>query len=288
MKTIIIAIFLTGITVSGVCQFSPDKENLSIIVMSYNVRYNTPKDSVNAWPYRKEKVASVITGNDVDIAGLQEPWMDQIRDLKKLLPEYAWIGWSRDNGKRKGEFTPVFYKKSKFKVLDKGVFWLSDTPDKPGSKGWDVRYPRTVVWVKFKEKSTGKELYFFNTHLDGEKARYESVKMIRSRIDDMAGELPVIITGDYNARPDSDAYRMMISTGTYNINISDAFDIAQDKNDEQLTDYWFDGSNTDVKRIDYIFVSTRIRVLYHEIINQRMGKYYPSDHLPVKAVLELK
>lgn len=281
---VFVGIFFNVVIIDG---FSQPAGKSTIMVMSFNVRYNTPKDSINAWPYRKEKVAQVITSNNIDIVGLQEPWKDQILDLKKLLPEYAWFGWSRDNGKSKGEFVPVFYKKDKFTVLSKGIFWLSNTPEKVGSKGWDVKYPRIVVWARFKDKLKGNEFYFFNTHLGGEVARFESTKLLRSRIDQMTYGLPVIVTGDFNSKPDSEPYRIMVTDGNYKVNIKDALHLAKEKNDEQFTDYLFDGNSKDLKRIDYIFVSPEIEVLYHEIINKRIGKYYPSDHLAVKAVLEL-
>lgn len=281
---LLIIIFL-GIFCSGFSQENVKEAQLT--VMSYNVRYLNTKDGVNIWANRKEKVAEVIASNNVDIAGLQEPWKPQIRDLKKLLPGYAWFGWSRDNGKSKGEFCPIFYKKDKFKVLEKGIFWLSETPGKVGSKGWDVKYPRMVVWGRFKDKNSGKELYFFNTHLGGETARLESAKLIRKKIDEMAGGLSVVVTGDLNSKPDSEAYKTMVS-GNYTVNITDAFLTAKTKNNEQFTDYWFEGENTDLKRIDYIFTSTEIEVIYHEIINKKIGKYYPSDHLAIKAKIEIK
>ena len=196
------------------------------------------------------------------------------------------ICWSRDDGKIKGEFTPVFYLKQKFDVLDKGVFWLSSTPEKPGSIGWDERLPRTVIWIRFKEKSTGKELYFFNTHLGGNVARSEGAKLLKTKIDEIAGNLPVIVTGDFNSKPESEPIQTMLSKN-YRIILDDAFNKALNKNDEIYTDYWFDGENKDLKRIDYIFVSQSVKVFWHEIINKRMGSFYPSDHLPVKTEIEL-
>ncbi|NQU52878.1 MAG: endonuclease/exonuclease/phosphatase family protein [Bacteroidetes bacterium] len=281
---LIIAGIVIGNVWFGFSQQNTDK--ISLTVMSFNVRYINTKDGINVWANRKEKVAEVIASNNVDVAGLQEPWKDQIKDLKKLLPEYSWFGWSRDNGKSKGEFCPIFYKKDKFTVLHKGIFWLSKTPDKVGSKGWDVKYPRIVVWGRFKNNKDGKEFYFFNTHLGGQIARFESAKLLRSKIDEMSKGLSVIITGDLNSKPDSKAYETMVS-GNYKVEIEDAFHTAEDKNNEQFTDYWFDGENTDLKRIDYIFVTPQIKVLYHEIINKRMGRYYPSDHLAIKAEIEI-
>jgi endonuclease/exonuclease/phosphatase family metal-dependent hydrolase len=282
---IILLVFITNV-LSGANNVFFSQKTTQLTIMSFNVRYNTPKDSINAWQFRKEKVAEVIVSNQVDIAGLQEPWFDQIADLEKLLPEYAWIGWSRDDGKTKGEFTPVFYLKDKFDVLDKGVFWLSSTPEKPGTIGWDERLPRTVIWIHFKEKSTGKELYFFNTHLGGNIARTEGAKLLKNKIEEIAGDLPVIVTGDFNSKPESEPIQIMLSKN-FRIELEDGFDKALKKNDEKYTDYWFDGENKDLKRIDYIFVNQKVKVLYHEIINKRVGRFYPSDHLAIKAEIEI-
>ena len=284
-RRVVIFVIFIGLVFPVVAQQLSSKSTLT--VMSFNVRYINQKDGVNNWANRKEKVAEVITSNNVDIAGLQEPWKDQIRDLKKLLPEYAWFGWSRDNGKSKGEFVPIFYIKDKFAVIEKGIFWLSETPEKIGSKGWDVKYPRIVVWARFKEKLSGKEFYFFNTHLGGEIARFESAKLLRNKIDEMTDGLPVVVTGDFNSVPDSPPYETMIE-GNYKVELVDAFHSAIEKNDEIYTNYLFDGNDKDLKRIDYIFVSPRIKVLCHEIINKRIGKYYPSDHLALKAELVLE
>ncbi len=283
-------VFTAVLMVSGLLTFvapawPQQKAKGKLTIMSFNVRYNTPKDSLNAWPYRKEKVAHVIASHKVDIAGLQEPWIDQITDLEELLPEYAWIGWSRDDGKTKGEFTPVFYRKEEFDVLDKGVFWLSSTPERAGSVGWDEKLPRTVIRIKFRNKSTGREFWVFNTHLGGNLAREEGAKLLKSKIDEIAGDLPVIVTGDFNSVPESEPVRTMLSKN-YRVVLEDAFYTAVEKNDEIYTDYWFDGDNKDLKRIDYIFVNQHIKVLCHEIINERIGKYYPSDHLAVKAEVE--
>jgi endonuclease/exonuclease/phosphatase family metal-dependent hydrolase len=286
MKLFIIVLgLITNILFVKYNDFLSEKTT-QLAIMSFNVRYNTPKDSINAWQYRKEKVAEVVASNNIDIAGLQEPWFDQITDLEKLLPEYAWIGWSRDDGKIKGEFTPVFYLKDKFDVLDKGVFWLSSTPEIPGSIGWDERLPRTVIWIRFKEKLTGKEFCFFNTHLGGNTARTEGAKLLKTKIDEIAGNLPVIVTGDFNSKPESEPIQTMLSKNC-RVVLEDGFNKALKKNDEIYTDYWFDSENKDLKRIDYIFVSQPVKVLYHEIINKRMGRYYPSDHLAIKAEIEI-
>lgn len=204
-----IAGLLIGVILPGLSQQS--NESSKLVAMSFNVRYINKKDGVNSWANRKEKVAEVITSNNVDIAGLQEPWMNQIQDLQELLPEYSWFGWGRDKGNEKGEFAPIFYKKETVKVLEKGIFWLSKTPEKAGSKDWDARFPRMVVWGHFKNNRDGKEFFFFNTHMGGEVARVEGAKVLRQKIDQMSKGLPVIVTGDFNATPDSKPYSVMVN-----------------------------------------------------------------------------
>ena len=280
-RLLLIATYVVGgIIIPANAHAQSSEANLN--VMSFNVRYINTKDGENIWSNRKEKVAEVIVSNNIDLAGLQEPWLTQIKDLEQLLPGYAWFGWGRDKGNDEGEFCPIFFRKDKITVLEKGIFWLSDTPEKPGSKGWDVRYPRMVVWGRFRDLKSNKEFYFFNTHFGGQMARLESSKLLRRKIDEMTSGLPVIITGDLNSKPDSRAYEAMVSD-RHKVQINDAFLTAHEKNDELYTDYWFDGENKDLKRIDYVFTSTQISVLYHEIINKRIVIYYPSDHLAIKA-----
>jgi hypothetical protein len=144
-----------------------------IRVMSFNIRLNTPADSANAWPHRKEMVASMMRFHRADLTGVQEALKDQMDDLTKLLPEFGWMGVGRDDGKEAGEYSAIFYLKDRFAVLEQNTFWLSESPEKPGSMGWDAACVRIVTWAKFKDKRMGKAFYHFNTHFDhiGEKAR---------------------------------------------------------------------------------------------------------------------
>jgi len=134
--------------------------NNNIQVMSFNIRYNSPSDGKNAWPNRKQMVAQTIRFHKVDIIGVQEALYNQILDLQSLLPEYDWRGVGRDDGQKKGEFTPIFYKKDCFHVIQTGNFWLSEDPDRPGSRDWDAACPRLVTWIEFKDKTV--ELFFIS------------------------------------------------------------------------------------------------------------------------------
>lgn len=135
-------------------------------VMSFNIRYDNPEDSLDNWRYRKDRVANAIHFYDVDILGTQEVLHNQLEDLKLRLPEYGVVGVGREDGKEKGEYSALWYKKDRFNVLDSGYFWLSETPEVAGSKGWDGACERIASWVKLQDKVSDKEYFALNTHLD--------------------------------------------------------------------------------------------------------------------------
>ena len=135
-------------------------------VMSFNIRYDNPEDSLDNWRYRKDRVANAIHFYDVDILGTQEVLHNQSEDLKLRLPEYGVVGVGREDGKEKGEYSALWYKKDRFNVLDSGYFWLSETPEVAGSKGWDGACERIASWVKLQDKVSDKEYFALNTHLD--------------------------------------------------------------------------------------------------------------------------
>src|SRR5689334_7105606 len=119
-------------------------------VMTFNIRYNRPADSLDAWPYRKDKVASQMLFHEIDVLGVQEALHDQMMDLQARLPRYKYVGGGRDDGKEKGEYSAIFYDTSKLQLLQTKTFWLSETPEVPGSKGWDAAITRVVTWAKFR------------------------------------------------------------------------------------------------------------------------------------------
>src|SRR4051794_28130038 len=172
-------------------------------VMTYNVRLNVNADSLNAWPFRKDELASVILFHDVHVLGVQEALPEQMEDLRERLPGYRSIGVGREDGKNKGEFSAIFYDSARLQVLESGTFWLSQTPSVAGRKGWDAAITRIVTWSKFKDRRTNLIFFHFNTHFDhkGPIARRESAKFLLTRIHEIAGDAPTICTGDFNSRP---------------------------------------------------------------------------------------
>ena len=255
-------------------------------IITYNIRYNNPGDGINAWPNRIEMVTGLLQFHDPDIFGLQEALYEQINDVQKNLPEYEWFGVGRDDGKKAGEFSPVFFKKSKFILLKHGTFWLSETPEKP-SKGWDAALNRIVTWGKFQSKVTGKQFIVFNTHFDhqGVEARKNSAALIRNKIEEMTynNALPAILTGDFNLTPDQEPISLIKKY------LSDARDIS--KEPPYGPSGTFNGFKFDSplnNRIDYIFVNGDVKVLKYAIITDSKEQRYPSDHLPVFATVVLK
>jgi endonuclease/exonuclease/phosphatase family metal-dependent hydrolase len=255
-------------------------------VMTYNIRYKNTIDSINGWDYRKDNVAALIKYHQADIIGMQEAFLTQIADLEKRLPGYKWYGVPRVTGNN-GECNPVFYRADRYTLLDKGTFWYSETPYIKESKSWDAFYPRIASWCKFRDKRSGIEFFFFNTHFDhrGEIARQKSAEVLRHQIDSIAKKSPVIVTGDFNSGPSSTAYHTMVQDEE----LKDALFITATPHYGPVNSAggFFVSTRPIRSRIDYIFVNKKVNVLQHATItDQQEGRYY-SDHLPVIAVVGL-
>ncbi|MBN1155054.1 endonuclease/exonuclease/phosphatase family protein [candidate division KSB1 bacterium] len=263
-----------------------------IRVMTFNIRFDNPRDGENAWIYRNDNVASMIRFHKADIAGLQEALYSQIEFLESRLFEYGWIGVGRDDGERAGEFSPIFYRTDRFHLLEQGTFWCSETPDKPGL-GWDAACNRIVTYGKFKDRNTRKNFFVFNTHFDhmGEQARINSASLLLNKITEIADDDHVIVTGDFNADTNSEVYKILTSEN--GIGEGD-----QLYNSEQLSAYQhhgpcgtytgFDTNLEPQKPIDFIFVRNEAMVIHHGTLSDRFEGLYPSDHFPVLTEIVLE
>ncbi len=260
-------------------------------VMTFNIRYNNPGDGVNAWPQRRDWVAEVVKDRRIDMLGVQEALPGQIADLEQRLVCYGWYGVGRDNGRRGGEHTPIFYRKSRLELLDEGAFWLSQKPDQPGSKSWDTAITRVTVWAKLRDRASGQTFFAFNTHFDhrGQEARRESAKLLLRRIPEIAGTAPVVLTGDFNCKPDAPPYKILTAepdaAGAFRLR--DALSVSTT---EPLgpTGTWNGFARVAPgQRIDYIFVTPRVQVLSHVTVGETRNGRFPSDHLPVLAEVRL-
>ena len=265
---------------------SDEDRQMSFRVMTYNIRLDTSGDGVNQWSLRKDRVASLIRYHGADLFGVQEALPNQMADLKAALPIFDWYGAGRDDGKNKGEFSAVFYRSDRFELLDNGTFWLSETPETPGSKGWDAAVTRVCSWVKLRDRWTLQTLFHFSTHFDhiGNISRRESARLIVARIQHITKHnAPVVLTGDFNTGPESDAYHAII----VNSSLQDAKDLTQTPHygPNSTWSTFFVGQNLG-DRIDYIFITPKhLRTLQHATLTDSNNQYYPSDHLPVLAEL---
>lgn len=250
-----------------------------------NARYDEPGDKKNNWKFRKERVCQFIREHRIDVIGLQEVLHNQFLDLSQGLPEYDGIGVGRDDGCTAGEYAPLFYRKDRLEVLDSGTFWLSEHPDRPGLLGWDAVCPRIATWAKFREKATGKIFMGVNTHFDhiGEEARRQSALLIISKIQEIVGDNPAVVTGDFNVTDNSDAY-LTITTDSFVLN--DAHKTAAQTIGVDYT--WHDFASISAEereKIDFVFVTPSISVLSSEIPAENPAALL-SDHNPQVVQLQ--
>lgn len=257
----------------------------NIRIITYNIRLNTPVDGINAWPNRSSQVAALLEFHQADIFGLQEALINQIEDIYAQLPNMEWVGVGRDDGKKAGEYSPLFYNSRKFKDLQKGWFWLSETPEKPGL-GWDAACNRICTWLLLKEVKSNQNFMVFNTHFDhqGNQAKTESAKLILRKIKELnTANLPVILTGDFNLTPEKAPITVITSE------LRDSRSISKETPygpNGTFNGFKFDSPLED--RIDYIFVSNQIEVKQYGVLTDSKDQRYPSDHLPVFVNLDLK
>ncbi|MES2780372.1 MAG: endonuclease/exonuclease/phosphatase family protein [Bacteroidota bacterium] len=255
----------------------------SLKVMTYNIRYNNSGDGVNNWHHRKEKVADLIKKYNPDVLGVQEALHGQIKDLTKMLTEYAYVGVGRDDGKEKGEYAAVFYKKSRLKVLKSGSFWLSETPDIPGSVGWDAALTRMATWVEFEDAETQKQFLLTTSHFDhmGAQARLQSIFKLKTWFSSYPSKKPAVLCGDFNFQPAEEPYKAFFS-GEENWKDS------RPASNTQGTFCGFEKGKMECNTIDYIFHTVEWKVESFDVITDNNGTYYPSDHLPVLVTISLQ
>lgn len=249
--------------------------------MSFNIRLGVAKDGENHWDKRKDFVVETIQDTAPDILGTQETWNFQAEYLGKHLKGYAQYGKGREPG-MKGERCEMFWKSNRWAVVKADSFMLSETPDKHGSKSWDSSLPRIASWVILRERTTGKEVFAINTHFDhrGGVARTESAKLIRKHATELAGDRPIVVTGDMNFGPTSDGYKALAAKPWV-----DTYRAAHpEPKPNEGTFSGFRGK-TSGARIDYVFTHG-FEVKAATIDRREREGRNPSDHFPVTADLK--
>jgi endonuclease/exonuclease/phosphatase family metal-dependent hydrolase len=256
-----------------------------LCVMTYNLRYasSTPP---NAWPVRRPLMRELIQNVAPDVLGTQEGLYGQLKDLASDLPEFEWIGLGREGGSR-GEFMAVFYRKSRLEPVAFDHFWLSDTPEVIGSTTWGTSIRRMVTWVRFFDRQTRKEFYFWNTHFDNliQGAREKSARLVRERVAALDTKLPVLLTGDFNAAAGTnEAYKILTGEKFF----VDTWTTARERQGEGIATFNdFKAIRPNGPRIDWILARGDVGVERIEIVTFQRDGQFPSDHFPVVAWLRL-
>jgi endonuclease/exonuclease/phosphatase family metal-dependent hydrolase len=279
---VIYLLFITG------CSRHSDENSFK--VMTFNVRYDNPADSINAWPRRADQVCNFIQKENPDILGMQEVLWSQYMLMDSVLTGYTSVGVGRDDGAKGGEMNPVFFKKEKFDMVRTITFWLSDTPEVPGSMGWGASLPRIVTWMELVNKSNHEHFFFFNTHFanDSDSARTMSSAILLKEVKMIAEGFPFVITGDFNMIRTSQAYAIITGPAESVPLLKDSYLISEKK--PSGSPYTFNGfsDETGKSRIDYIFVKNGMRVLEYKTFMKKDHGIFISDHWPVEAVISVK
>ena len=278
----------------------PVTENaLQLRIVTFNILHgNAHKNNENRWENRRELVVNILRENQPDIAGLQEALRLQLDHLRQGLGQYREIGVGRDDGKTQGEYCAILYRLDRFDVDESGTFWLSDTPEVPGSITWGNACTRICTWARFIEKKSRLAFYAFNLHLDhvSQPSREKSVVLLAKRIAGRKRPDPFIVTGDFNAGEDNPVILYLKgkvalakdnATPTPNpIPLVDTFRVLHADDKEVGTFNDLQGKRSGPK-IDYIFAPGDLEVLQAPIIRTQYAGRWPSDHFPVTATLRL-
>jgi endonuclease/exonuclease/phosphatase family metal-dependent hydrolase len=257
-------------------------QETSFSVLTYNIRYDNPADGENAWSERRHFLAGQLRFYAPDIFGVQEALRHQLEFLGEQLPAYSWVGVGRDDGEAGGEYSAVFFRKSRFSVQQSGTFWLSPTPERV-SKGWDAALPRICTWALLEDKAAGRHVWVFNTHFDhvGREARRMSASLLLLRLWEMNRQrYPVVLMGDFNAGPNTEPIQILLRE-LYDARVR-----------SQEPPFGPEGTFNGFRfyepvelRIDYIFTTPDLRVCKYAVLSDSKNCRYPSDHLPVYALL---
>lgn len=248
-------------------------------VMTFNVRTGIASDGVNDWDHRRDIMVRTIREQHPDVLGTQELNTFQGDYIVGKLPAYVWFGIGR-RGDDDDEHMGVFYRTDRLRIIDSGNYWLSDTPDKPGSITWGNPYPRLVTWAMFERKSDRRRFYYANTHFpyrdQDELARTRAAEEILGRLNALPQDLPIVLTGDFNSVPDKPDHAVLTTL------LDDAWISAGSHVGPEKTFHNFSGIPD--RRIDWILYRG-FRALTTQTLTTQENGHYPSDHFPVVTKL---
>jgi endonuclease/exonuclease/phosphatase family metal-dependent hydrolase len=261
-----------------------------LTIMSFNIRYGTANDGENHWTLRREFLFDVMRAADADLAGVQEALDTQLAELLQALPQYGLVGVGRDDGRARGEYAAILYRRDRFRVSDAGTFWFSDTPEVVASRSWGNRITRICTWARFVDRD-GQAFWHYNVHLDHESqpSRERSTALLAERIAARrAPAEPVIVTGDFNVGETNPALTRLTAPqpGAPALFV-DAFRVRHPDEPRAGTFNGFKFGQTGGDKIDYVLVLPGTEVIDAAIIRTSRYDRYPSDHFPVTARIVL-
>nr|WP_249110519.1 endonuclease/exonuclease/phosphatase family protein [Neokomagataea anthophila] len=253
--------------------------------MTFNVRYPNPEDGINIWENRRDILVKVVQKFSPDVMGTQEIFVQQAHYIVQHLPQYKWFAVDRFGG-HDNEHMGIFYNTDRVTLSDHGMFWLSHTPDVPGSIGWGATLPRYVNWGVFEYRKNsvshrGRRFLFLDTHfanrdVEDAPARAHSVRLILEKLPQLAHGLPIILVGDFNSAPMDEAHRLMEK------GLVDMWEHTAHKEGPEGTFHDFTGQSQVM--LDYI-MTQGFKAIWMKVDTFHQGERYPSDHFPVEAIL---
>jgi len=288
-------VLLGAVACVACCPLGADAADarLRVKAMTFNIRYGTARDGANHWTKRRKLVFGVFRKHQPDLVGVQEALPSQIEELRRALPEYHHVGRTREADPKQGEAAPIFYRHKRWQAKESGTFWLSDTPEAPGSRSWGNWIPRIVTWARLAAKPSGADVLVFNVHLDhrSEPSRQKSIALLADRAHALMRKLPaepprVILTGDFNCGESSPAIQYITGRkGNAPVQLVDTFRVLHpDARGSGTFNAWL--GVTAGPKIDYVLTLPGAKVLHAAILHDNEGGRFPSDHFPVVAELE--
>lgn len=293
-----LALVVAG-TVALACGTCARSATVPLTVMTFNVRFDTgtlsQRADINGWYKlfsdsggRRDRAVSLVNGLLPDILGTQEVTPNQMDDLNALLNGYSSYGQGRDGGSS-GEHSAIFYRTERFTPLAQGDFWLSTTPDVPGTtffgNGTDPNNPRMATWMKLFDNHSQQAYFVINTHwsLD-QTARNQSAALMRAKIDELSDGLPLIVTGDFNAAHTTVPLQTLRGVGVPGFDLTNAYRAAFPTTTINEATYHAFGGTTIGTAVDHVLYSGEMFSLTGAaIVRTSYAGLYPSDHYPVTA-----
>eukprot|EP00468_Gymnochlora_sp_CCMP2014_P006392 CAMPEP_0167750902 /NCGR_PEP_ID=MMETSP0110_2-20121227/6249_1 /TAXON_ID=629695 /ORGANISM="Gymnochlora sp., Strain CCMP2014" /LENGTH=377 /DNA_ID=CAMNT_0007636275 /DNA_START=78 /DNA_END=1211 /DNA_ORIENTATION=- len=232
---------------------APDQLGKSppLSIWSFNLRsdFNAEKDGEDRWDQRKRGVVELLHKYNPDVIATQELIAQQVEYLGDNLTGYDYEGCCR-LGSDLDEYCAIFFRKDKFEVVEGDTIWLSETPETPGSIGWDAMYPRIATWTVLKlldPSEPERLLTVISTHFDhqGVEARKQSAGLLKGLIEHLQAEFPtspVMLAGDFNSiKKDNEVYKTLTEGKNPLQDVWEAAQIKEDNGWKRSTMHKFQG-----------------------------------------------